>query len=58
MPDSCVLGQPHEGNLVADVLLKSSRLRNAMVGLGLAKQIFNDISLECIDKKMCGVLLK
>uniref|UniRef100_A0A1I8PMF5 Acyl-CoA dehydrogenase family member 9, mitochondrial n=1 Tax=Stomoxys calcitrans TaxID=35570 RepID=A0A1I8PMF5_STOCA len=58
IPESCVLGHAHEGNVVADALLKSSRLRNAMVGLGLSKSILNEISLECIEKKMCGVVLK
>ncbi|XP_075166926.1 acyl-CoA dehydrogenase family member enigma [Haematobia irritans] len=58
VPDSCVLGHAHEGNIVADTLLKSSRLRNAMVGLGLSKSILNEISMECIDRRLCGVVLK
>ncbi|TMW54527.1 hypothetical protein DOY81_000321 [Sarcophaga bullata] len=56
--DSCVLGHAHEGNVVADALLKYSRLRNSMISLGMAKSILNEISQHCIDKKQCGVLLK
>ncbi|XP_037824954.1 complex I assembly factor ACAD9, mitochondrial [Lucilia sericata] len=56
--DSCVLGHAHEGNVVADTLLRSSRLRNSMLGLGMAKNILNEISHHCIDKKQCGVVLK
>ncbi|KAM7345101.1 acyl-CoA dehydrogenase family member enigma [Cochliomyia hominivorax] len=56
--DSCVLGNAHEGNVVADTLLRSSRLRNSMISLGLSKNILNDISHHCIDKKQCGVVLK
>ena len=56
--DSCVLGHAHEGNIVADALLKYSRLRNSMISLGMAKRILNEISQHCIDKKQCGVLLK
>ncbi|XP_061388076.1 complex I assembly factor ACAD9, mitochondrial-like [Musca vetustissima] len=58
VPQSCILGHAHEGNVVADALLKSSRLRNSMVGLGLAKSILNEISQECIDRKLCGVVMK
>lgn len=56
--DSCVLGHAHEGNVVADTLLRSARLRNSMISLGLAKNTLKDISQHCIDKKQCGVVLK
>lgn len=58
VPDSCVLGNAHEGNVAADTLLKSSRLRYSMIGLGMAKNILKEISHHCIDKKQCGVVLK
>ncbi|XP_065369422.1 complex I assembly factor ACAD9, mitochondrial [Calliphora vicina] len=56
--DSCVLGHAHEANVVADTLLRSSRLRNSMVGLGMAKNILQEISHHCIEKKLCGVVMK
>lgn len=58
VPDSNVLGNAHEGNVVADALLKASRLRNSMISLGMAKNILNEISHHCIEKKMCGMVLK
>lgn len=58
LPETCVLGHADEGNVVADAVLKSMRLRSSLVNLGLAKNIFKTISHESIHKKCCGVSIK
>lgn len=58
IPASCVVGAANEGNEVAEVLLRSSRLRNAAMGLGMAKQLVNDLTAYCIDNRQCNVPLK
>lgn len=58
LPSSCIVGRANEGNEVAEVLLRSSRLRNAMLGLGMAKQLVNDLTAYCIDTQQCNMPLK
>ncbi|XP_017485576.1 PREDICTED: acyl-CoA dehydrogenase family member 9, mitochondrial [Rhagoletis zephyria] len=55
---SSVLGAANEGNLVAEVILRSSRLRNAHLGLCMAKQLVNDLTTYCIENTQCNVSLK
>ncbi|XP_011201063.2 complex I assembly factor ACAD9, mitochondrial [Bactrocera dorsalis] len=58
LPPSCIVGAANEGNEVAEVLLRSNRLRSAMLGLGMAKQLVNDLTSYCIDNQQCNVPLK
>lgn len=58
IPDSCVLGHAHQGNIVADNLLRSGRLRNAAMGMGFAKKVLNELASYAIDNTQCGVVLK
>ncbi|XP_054739924.1 complex I assembly factor ACAD9, mitochondrial [Anastrepha obliqua] len=54
---SSVVGAVNEGNQVGEILLRSSRLRNAHLGLGMAKQLVNDLTTYCIENKQCNVSL-
>ncbi|CAD7013371.1 unnamed protein product [Ceratitis capitata] len=58
LPESCVVGIANEGNSVAEVLLRSGRLRNALLGLGIAKQLVNNMTMYCIENQQCNVPLK
>ena len=58
LPASCIIGAANEGNEVAEVLLRSNRLRIAMLGLGMAKQLINNLTSYCIDNQQCNVPLK
>lgn len=58
LPDSCVLGNAHEGHLIAEKMLRTNRLRTSMISLGMAKSIFNYLTEYCIEKNIYGVGLK
>ncbi|KAH8280403.1 hypothetical protein KR018_006550 [Drosophila ironensis] len=53
-----VVGLPHDGNRVAEQLVRSSRLRSSLVGLGLAKKLLNELAEYAVATTQCGVPLK
>ncbi|XP_055913856.1 complex I assembly factor ACAD9, mitochondrial [Eupeodes corollae] len=58
VPESCVVGDPNEGSLAAEVVLRSTRLRGSMVALGLSKKILNELTQHSIKSKQSGIALK
>ncbi|KAL9914403.1 complex I assembly factor ACAD9, mitochondrial-like [Glossina fuscipes] len=58
LKENCILGLPHEGKFVGEFLQQSNRLRNALVALGLSKNILNYLTNFCIETKKMGVTLK
>ncbi|XP_067632098.1 complex I assembly factor ACAD9, mitochondrial [Eurosta solidaginis] len=58
VPSSSIVGAVHEGNQVAEVLLRSNRLRIAVLGVGIAKKFINHMTTYCIETRQCNVSLK
>lgn len=58
LKENCILGLPHEGQLVGEFLQQSSRLRNALIAIGLSKNILNYLTNFCTETKKMGVTLK
>lgn len=58
VPESFVLGEPNEGNVAAEIILRSTRLRSSMLCLGLSKKILNELTQHSIQSKQSGVSLK
>ncbi|KAH8297233.1 hypothetical protein KR044_007665 [Drosophila immigrans] len=53
-----ILGMPHEGNRYAEQLVRSSRLRGSLTGIGLAKRLLQQLASFSVQTQQCGVQLK
>lgn len=58
VPESCVLGEPNQGNVTAELVLRNTRLRSSLISLGLSKKILNELTQHSIRTKQLGVALK
>lgn len=56
--ENLMLGEAHEGNIVAETLLRCNRLRNSLLGMGMARNLINELSSYVVQNRQCGVELK
>ncbi|EDW10366.1 complex I assembly factor ACAD9, mitochondrial [Drosophila mojavensis] len=53
-----ILGQAYEGNRHSEQLMRFSRLRSTLLGIGLSKRLLNHLTKFSVETTQCGVQIK
>ena len=58
LSEGALMGLAHNGNEVAEVLVRCSRLRTSLLGMGVARNLLNELAEYAVHNKQCGVPMR
>ncbi|XP_030381645.1 acyl-CoA dehydrogenase family member 9, mitochondrial [Scaptodrosophila lebanonensis] len=58
LTEESIVGQAHDGNRIAEHLVRSARLRSSLPAIALAKRLLNELAEYSVATTQCGVNVK